>query len=85
MAAESSPICSICAERAVYLDRETRAHLCGIHLKESVEARVLSKILTAGDLPKTIGIAFSGGKDSTALLAALVTLKDRIPAQVICM
>ncbi len=85
MGDDQNPSCSICTKRATYLDRETGTHLCSTHLKESVEARVLSKILAAGVLPETIGIAFSGGKDSTALLAAVVALHDRIPTRVIAL
>jgi uncharacterized protein (TIGR00269 family) len=85
MAAEITPGCSICADRAVYLNRESGTHLCSNHLKESVETRVLSRILATGVLPDTIGIAFSGGKDSTTLLAAVVELNDRIPARLIAL
>ncbi|HWQ67151.1 MAG TPA: TIGR00269 family protein [Methanospirillum sp.] len=85
MAAETPPTCSICEGRAVFLNRETRTHLCSTHLQESVETRVLNRIRTSSDLPGTIGIAFSGGKDSTALLAAVVALKDKIPARLIAL
>jgi uncharacterized protein (TIGR00269 family) len=80
-----NPTCSLCANQAVYLNRETGNHLCSRHLKESVENRVLARIRNGGELPPTIGVAFSGGKDSTALLAALVALKDVIPSRLIAL
>ncbi len=36
-------------------------------------------------LPDILGVAFSGGKDSTALLAALAALKDKIPSRLIAL
>lgn len=82
---DNSRLCSLCTNRAVYLERESGNHRCAIHLKESVEERVLERILSAGDLPEVIGVAFSGGKDSTALLAAMASLKTRIPSHVIAL
>ncbi|MDD1728594.1 MAG: TIGR00269 family protein [Methanospirillum sp.] len=77
--------CSSCAEKAVFVDRESGTHLCSRHLKESVETRVLARILQEGQLPGIIGVAFSGGKDSTALLAALANLKEKIPVRLIAL
>jgi len=79
------PVCSICSSPAVFLDRESRAHLCSQHLKQSVESRVLSRLMQEEPLPEIIGVAFSGGKDSTALLAALAALKEKIPSHLIAL
>jgi uncharacterized protein (TIGR00269 family) len=37
------------------------------------------------DLPEIFGVAFSGGKDSTALLVALVALKEQIPGRLVAL
>jgi uncharacterized protein (TIGR00269 family) len=80
-----TPACSRCSGRAVFVDRETGVHLCSLHLKETVEERVLARILREKDLPAKIGVAFSGGKDSTALLTALVALKEKIPSHLVAL
>jgi uncharacterized protein (TIGR00269 family) len=77
--------CSICTNQAIYLDRTTESHLCSHHLKRRVEEQVIEKILHSGNLPDTLGIAFSGGKDSTALLAAVVKLKNQIPSKLVAL
>ena len=77
--------CFLCANAAIFLDRETGTHLCSAHLKQSVESRVLTRIQAVGELPDIIGVAFSGGKDSTALLAALVALQEKIPARLVAL
>ncbi|PWR70987.1 TIGR00269 family protein [Methanospirillum lacunae] len=82
---EGKPVCSHCSGRAVYLDRESGTHLCSQHLKESVQARVLNRIIQEKPLPDKFGVAFSGGKDSTALLAVLVALKEKIPSRLIAL
>jgi uncharacterized protein (TIGR00269 family) len=74
--------CSLCPGSAIFLDRESGIHYCGTHLKESVEERVLARIRSAEPLHEIIGVAFSGGKDSTALLAAMVALREKIPARI---
>lgn len=76
--------CSRCQNRAVYLNRITGDHLCSKHLKESVEELILNR-LQKYNAPETIGVAFSGGKDSTTLLAALVALSDQIPSRFIAL
>ena len=82
---DQTPVCSICGGRAIFLHRETGDHMCRVHLVQSVEERVLARMQRSGYLPETIGVAFSGGKDSTALLAALVTLKDKIPSRLVAL
>lgn len=84
MAGDKAPSCSICLRRAVFLDRETNTHLCSVHLNESVEGSILAR-MNRYELPHTIGVAFSGGKDSTALLAALVALRDKIPSHLVAL
>lgn len=82
---EGKPVCNYCSNRAVFLDRESRTHLCSQHLRESVQARVLDRLMQEEPLPEKMGVAFSGGKDSTALLAALVVLKEKIPSRLVAL
>lgn len=77
--------CFLCNCRAVFLDRASGTHLCSTHLKQSVEERVLTRIQAAGELPDVIGVAFSGGKDSTALLAVLAALGENVPSRLIAL
>lgn len=78
-------LCSLCRQPAVWRDRETGSHLCSLHLKESVENRVAEMICTAGPLPDRVGVAFSGGKDSTALLAAMTATQDHTGIRLIAL
>ena len=71
------PTCTYCAHHAVFVDRASDLHFCGTHLKESVERRVCEEIQLY-TVTGTLGVAFSGGKDSTALLAALSALQKRL-------
>lgn len=82
---EGKPVCNYCSNRAVFLDRESRTHMCSQHLKESVEDRVLNRIIQEQPLPERIGIAFSGGKDSTALLAVMAVLKGKISSELVAL
>jgi uncharacterized protein (TIGR00269 family) len=66
--------CTHCGERPVYLDRERDLLLCAGHLEQSIRERVgriLSTEVREGD---RVGIALSGGKDSTVLLYLLHAL-----------
>lgn len=84
--ADRAPIpCSICKKPAVYRDRQTGDHLCSDHLMESVKDQVISYLSRIPDLPKTIGVAFSGGKDSTALLKVFTAIKNEIPCDFIAL
>ena len=78
------PVCAHCAEHAVFVDRTSNLHLCGRHLKESVEQCVYQE-MQMHTLTSPLGIAFSGGKDSTALLAALVTLQKKLNISLIAL
>jgi len=71
------PTCTYCAYHAVFVDRASDLHLCGTHLKESVERRVCEE-MQLYTITGTLGVAFSGGKDSTALLAALSSLQKKL-------
>lgn len=62
--------CSKCRREAIIYQRYSGMHLCSEHFTESVESRVKREIrkhrwVEHGD---TIGVALSGGKDSTSLL-----------------
>lgn len=76
--------CEKCEKPAVYLDREREIHLCSDHLKESVENEVRRYLITKR-LPKTLGVAFSGGKDSTALLKVLSEIRSELPSSIIAL
>lgn len=70
------PGCSLCGEAAVICLREPNRHLCGKHLSEDIEARVLSAIREYGMIRNgdRIAVGLSGGKDSTTLLLLLHSL-----------
>lgn len=76
--------CSYCTGPAVYLDRVRQIHLCKTHLKIRVEDEV-RRYLKSVELPDFIGIAFSGGKDSTALLKAFCQIKNDIPCRFVAL
>lgn len=72
--ADNSKTCSQCCEKPVWLDRASGRYLCKKHLIESVEGDAYT-YLKKNNLPDKVGIAFSGGKDSSALLAAVSVLQ----------
>ena len=78
------PTCTYCAHPAIFLDRASDLYLCGAHLKESVERRVYEEIQLY-TLSGMLGVAFSGGKDSTALLVALSELQKRLNISLIAL
>ncbi len=83
--ADEPPICSHCTRRAVIRDRTTGEHLCRDHLITSVEDRVFRSLEDEEHLPDVLGVAFSGGKDSSALIAVLAALAGRIPVRMIAL
>jgi conserved hypothetical protein TIGR00269 len=65
------PTCRFCTGRPVYRDRGSGALFCLNHLEGSIRERaerIVASGLQAGD---RVGIALSGGKDSTVLLYLL--------------
>jgi uncharacterized protein (TIGR00269 family) len=76
--------CTHCLRPAVYLDRVREIHLCREHLMAFVEGQVLAH-LEKTSLPPVIGIAFSGGKDSTALLKAFCSIHNDLPCSFLAM
>ena len=78
--------CSKCRREAVIYQRYSGMHLCSEHFTESVESRVKREIrkhrwIEHGD---TIGVALSGGKDSTSLLHFLTKTFGHRPDITIC-
>jgi uncharacterized protein (TIGR00269 family) len=66
--------CSHCGSDAIAFIRYNGTHLCANHLVESVEKRVKKELRKQVDLPNgkvRIGVALSGGKDSTVALHLL--------------
>lgn len=82
--ADNLILCDTCEKTAVYLDREREIHLCKNHLKESVENEVRRYLKTIR-LPETLGVAFSGGKDSTALLKVLSEIRNELPCTLLAL
>lgn len=82
--ADNQISCNQCSKPAVYLDRERQIHLCKNHLMGWVEEQV-RRYLSHIELPEVVGIAFSGGKDSTALLRAFCQIKDDIPCRFVAL
>lgn len=85
MADKMRILCDQCRSPAVYLDRACKTHLCRDHLMKYVEKEVLEYMHGIRDLPETIGIAFSGGKDSTALLKVFTRIKGDISCRFIAL
>jgi uncharacterized protein (TIGR00269 family) len=82
---KTEKICDCCQDPAVYFDRVGGSHLCREHLLKSVENQVFQYLNKIHDIPDTIGVAFSGGKDSTALLKVLSSIQDIIPCRFIAL
>jgi len=82
--ADKKIFCEKCDKPAVYFDREREIHLCRDHLKESVENEVRRYLKTVR-LPERLGVAFSGGKDSTALLKVLSEIGRDLPCSIIAL
>ncbi|MEZ0393661.1 MAG: TIGR00269 family protein [Desulfurococcaceae archaeon] len=75
------PQCSVCGERAIYIDRASGRAYCRRHFVERFEARAKENIRRHGMLGKRerIAVGVSGGKDSLALLYFLWKLSKRNP------
>ncbi|MBI2078309.1 MAG: TIGR00269 family protein [Euryarchaeota archaeon] len=64
--------CDACPKPSITWLRYSGQHLCAAHLQESVERRVKKELKKQGGLPPgRIGVAYSGGKDSTTVLRLL--------------
>ena len=79
--------CDRCGAEAVYHAAYSGGHLCGAHLRASVEKRVRRRVREDGlvpadatpDDPVTWVIGLSGGKDSVVLTDVLARTFDRDP------
>lgn len=69
-ATDHLPRCSLCTRPSVIRLRDPDRHLCSDHFCQDLTARVQQTVKTSGMLTEgdRIAAAFSGGKDSTALL-----------------
>jgi uncharacterized protein (TIGR00269 family) len=63
--------CDFCATPPVYLDRAKGVHRCLEHLERSLRDRIREAIGPDWGEGERIGIALSGGKDSTVLVSLL--------------
>ncbi|MDD1678804.1 MAG: tRNA 2-thiocytidine biosynthesis TtcA family protein, partial [Methanomicrobiales archaeon] len=66
--------CGFCAGRPVYRDRQNGLFQCADHLERSIRERVEKVLSTRVRKDDRVGIALSGGKDSTVLLYLLHSL-----------
>jgi uncharacterized protein (TIGR00269 family) len=71
---DHTPVCSFCIRRPVYRDRKSNLLFCIRHLEESILKSVEESLSTGLHPGDRVGIALSGGKDSTVLLYFLHTL-----------
>jgi tRNA(Ile)-lysidine synthase TilS/MesJ len=79
--------CDRCGREAVMRAAYSGAHLCGDHLRASVEKRIRRRIREDGLLPadaspenpQTWVVGLSGGKDSAVLTHVLAETFDRDP------
>jgi len=73
--------CSKCKKAAITYIRYSGAHLCKDHFVEFVEKRVKKDLKKQGPIKNdsTIGVALSGGKDSTVALYLIHEIFSRRP------
>ena len=80
------PTCLKCDREPITLIRYNGAHLCEEHFQEFVERRVRKEVRKQVDLDgmSRLGVALSGGKDSSVALAILVdVLSNRKDLQIL--
>ena len=74
------PNCDACPQPSILWQRYSGQHLCAQHLQESVERRVKKELKKQGGLPQgRLGVAYSGGKDSTTALRLIHEIVNERP------
>lgn len=79
--------CSVCGAPAVAYVRAQRRHLCAAHYVEYVEGKVKRALRRYGMVSKgsLVLVSLSGGKDSAALLGALVRASREMGFRLVAM
>jgi uncharacterized protein (TIGR00269 family) len=73
-----APACDVCGKDAVVEQAYSGRILCGYHLEKSIRKKVgkelRKQLILDKEIPTTVFVAISGGKDSAVLLTLLVEL-----------
>jgi len=77
--------CSLCQRTACYVQRYSGLRLCGEHFLRHFERRVRRTVMSRGMLRRglRVGVALSGGKDSTVLLHLLHGYAEKLELELV--